>query len=249
MNTRPAIHDAFGNEAVLVFMHIPKTAGNTFLTILQKQYQWGTELHSAYPFEPVDAKKLYPGLKCVAGHHLFGLHRQLNKPYVYTTFLREPIDRVISDYYFTLPTHGMTLEQYLSIDPGDYSAYNPNERQTRWASGINSPNLHLAVANLTSHFPVIGITEYFDESLFLMKKQFGWGDISYRNQNITPNRPATEQMSPAQIQRIAQSNQQDTALYYWAVQRLRSQLAALQPSELAELAAFKRKQKAGGSGK
>lgn len=245
MNAKPAIRDEFGNEAILVFMHIPKTAGNTFLTVLKKQYQWGTELHSAYPYEPVDAQALYPGVKCVAGHHLFGLHRQLNKPYVYTTFLREPIDRVISDYYFTLPTHGMTLEQYLTVDPGDYSGYSPNERQTRWASGINTPDLHLAIANLTSCFPVIGITEYFDESLFLMKKQFNWGDIFYRNQNVTRNRPSTEQISPSQIQSIAQSNQQDTALYYWAVQRLKSQIAALQPDEREELAAFKRKQKAG----
>jgi|GEM_PF-2605392 len=226
-------------ESVLVFMHIPKTAGNTVLHILQQQYVWGMEIHSAYPFEPIPPA-ISPHLKCVVGHHPFGLHDQLGgRRAVYFTFLREPIDRVLSEYYFTKPYHEYALHDFLKLG-GGYRGYEPNDKQTRWSSGGDVVNVALAQLNLETFFPVIGIMELFDESLFLLKKQFGWGDIRYTRQNVNTAR-RRGRVSRKDLETIRRNNASDIALYNWAVQRLKAQLARLSEEEREELQQFKRK--------
>ncbi len=39
-------------------------------------------------------------IRCLKGHMPFGLHKYLLNSSVYLTVLREPIERVISHYYF-----------------------------------------------------------------------------------------------------------------------------------------------------
>jgi hypothetical protein len=225
-------------KPVVIFMHIPKTAGNTMLKILYKQYEWGTEIHSTYPFEELPKMGLPNSNKCIIGHNQFGIHRNLNRPFQYITFLRNPVERVISEYYFTLPYHHLSFEKYLDFGY-DYKNYNPNEMQTRWATGQNTINLELAKSNLSTYFPIIGITERFAESVFLMKKQFGWGDISYQKQNITPNRPSVKEIELNIIDKILKRNTFDLQLYQWATKLFDKQLDLLSQREKLELATFK----------
>ncbi|WP_026674516.1 hypothetical protein [Alkalihalobacterium bogoriense] len=65
----------------------------------------------------------------------------------------------------------MTLEQYQS------QLTNMN-LQTRFLSGqlgypLTEQDLQKVVKNIETHFSVVGITEEFNESLFLMKQRFG----------------------------------------------------------------------------
>jgi len=98
------------NNEILYFLHIPKTAGTSFIDFLDnyyddsqicKEHDW-QELLSILPqnFSP----------KLVHGHFSFGLHRVLPKKPLYITMLRNPIDRTISDYYQSIRTKNMGAE-------------------------------------------------------------------------------------------------------------------------------------------
>jgi hypothetical protein len=224
------------HDDVLFFMHIPKTAGTTMHNILFKQYKVGIETYSTYPFNDLPLGGLNENVKCVIGHNQFGFHKNLNKPFRYFTLLRNPVDRVISDYYFSLAYHKLSFESYLKLGY-DYKDYNPNEMQVRYATGNNSLNLELAIKNLERYFPVVGITERFSESAFMMKQQFGWGDISYLIENVNNNRPV-QQENASIIQEIKEKNQLDIQLYHWAMDRLNQQIDLLNKRSTKDLNSF-----------
>jgi hypothetical protein len=89
---------------MLIFLHLPKTARSALRGIIQRQYgsssilpldesSFGEEL-AAIPPSQMDR------LRAVMGHFFFGAHTFLSKPSIYITVLRDPLDRVISRYYF-----------------------------------------------------------------------------------------------------------------------------------------------------
>src|SRR3954465_11852818 len=89
---------------VIVFLHIPKTAGTTFRFILENTLGV-SNCHSNQTkrevFRQADvdfARKLFPRLRAIAGHNLVD-PLQLSIPGAfYMTFLRDPVMRVISNY-------------------------------------------------------------------------------------------------------------------------------------------------------
>ena len=93
-----------------IFQHIPKTAGSTIHAVLDNQYP-AAQIHSTFA-ATMDDKELdrlrqlseteRKGLKLVKGHMPFGVHTLLPGRSRYLTFLRHPIDRIISNYYFIL---------------------------------------------------------------------------------------------------------------------------------------------------
>ena len=87
-------------EKNFLFIHIPKTSGSSFKASLLRRY---ADKHGRYyNFRGlrklfIDSKK---DLKVIGGHMPYGAHHFLNKQYHYITFLRDPIQRSISHYYF-----------------------------------------------------------------------------------------------------------------------------------------------------
>lgn len=87
------------NDKILYFLHIPKTAGTTFSTILEHYFDYDAIYPSTVWSELVtDMKKDLSSYRLFRGHFGYGLEKILNKPLVYITMLRDPIDRIISNY-------------------------------------------------------------------------------------------------------------------------------------------------------
>ena len=119
-------------------------------TIIERQYEPTIILtiDGACVQESVgEFKKLPEALReriiVLKGHLYFGLHEFLPRPSTYITILRDPVDRVISNYYYVLrtPSHylhheirsqGMSLREYLR------SEMNPqlDNAQRRLLSGV-----------------------------------------------------------------------------------------------------------------
>lgn len=111
---------------MIVFLHIPKTGGTTFRSILQRNhgvYHCHSHQTRKDTFSQADfnfVRKVFPGLKSIAGHNLVDpLSLSLPDPF-YVTFLREPIARVISHYQDTVlrGNNRMTFEE--SLKTGDH---------------------------------------------------------------------------------------------------------------------------------
>jgi hypothetical protein len=109
------------DEKVLLFLHIPKTAGSSVTRVLYRQYAtpdyfeaengWLCAGIYYYPgegfFKPpgggffpevIEALERSP-VRAVVGHFSFGIHRFIPSECTYMTILRHPLDRVVSLYY------------------------------------------------------------------------------------------------------------------------------------------------------
>lgn len=208
---------------ILIFLHIPKTGGNTLASVLYNQYHYKKEVHSLYLKDHLQDDIDLGQVKLIVGHHPFGIHTRIPKPCQYITMVREPVDRTISDYYFNLKFNNLTPE----ASPFSRFVKNRANRQTRWIAGNDRDDLDLAKTHIKKHFAFTGVVEMFNESLYMMKKQFGWQDITYTRYNVNENRPKSRAISKEQIDLIKQYNAKDIQLYNWIKNRLERTLAAL----------------------
>jgi len=103
------------NNNMLIFLHILKTGGSTLQSILQKQYsEWilineNEKVLNNEKTNKLLIEKNIEDVKCLFGHFPYGIHKQFFKPYQYITFLRDPVDRVISLYYYIKNTKGHSM--------------------------------------------------------------------------------------------------------------------------------------------
>ena len=193
----------------LLFLHVPKTAGTTFRGILNRVYNEDQthELYGNIPKAIADFKALPEGqrqqITCLRGHVPFGLHVHLPGNVTYVTFLRDPVERVISHYYYVrrTPEHrlhdaivndGVTLRGYVDLD-GELR--NGQSRMIAACPDTSDPDAVYEKAwnNLTSYFPVVGITERFDLSLALMVTKLNWPNVYYRKRNVSRKRPGKKE--------------------------------------------------------
>jgi hypothetical protein len=196
-------------QRATIFAHIPKTAGMTLRSILIRQYRIGEifPLIEPHTFRqvmalPPQAKARY---KLFQGHMSFGLHESLSQPSIYITMLRDPIQTVLSSYFFFELNYRRTQLQLQVEDALPTVADFENGKmkkmfdnlQTRFLSGQLKPEfgactpemLAQAKANLDRYF-VFGLVEQFDEALVLMAERLGWrASPFYVKTNVARTRP------------------------------------------------------------
>lgn len=235
------------NHPLTIYLHIPKTGGTTLSHILRKQYESNKIYDHGYlKGEKKDFNQLLEeekkNIKAVCGHFSYGVHQFFPQPSRYFTMLRDPVDRVISSYYFLKNFKGkgyelvktMTLEQFVEKHPEAHNL------QTLMLSGLSlERNIEKAKDHLRK-FPVIGITERFNESVFLIKKEFNWQDIDYQRLNITKNRLLKQEISDTTIRLIERHNLLDIELYHLAQQLFYQKLNALSGAEQGQLKQYLR---------
>lgn len=158
------------------------------------------------------------GVRLIWGAHIeYGLHAHLARPVSYFTILREPVDRVLSHYYFA-------REQRRDPDAPDLLAHlaatvEPN-LQTRLLAGPQGQDERLspeemlarAQANLRA-CGVVGLTAHFDETMLLLKRAYGWRWPFYERKNVSNKRPRRDTIPTPILRQIEADNQLDMALY------------------------------------
>jgi Galactose-3-O-sulfotransferase len=216
-------------EAV-IFLHLPKAAGST----LNRLIEWEYPLLQMYSIDPVFfewswthlqrlSKERLRRTRMFKGHMLFGLHALLPQRATYITVVREPVDRVISSFYFMRsyklhPLYWKFKRENWSLE--DFVRRSPRENVqckiiagAEYAKPCTAEICERAKQNLGRYFSVVGLFERFEESLALMKLRFGWKLQRYSSFNVTRTRPRKADIPQSTLDLIAEKNALDISLY------------------------------------
>lgn len=237
-------------EPVLIFLHIPKTAGTTLNYILEQHYsreeRFATFPSRLHPNGSVEGFKTLPDaektrIKVLYGHMGFGLHAYFPRPAVYVTVLRDPIERVLSQFYHDHREPRSPLYSAIKSGEMDLDSYvrhfavvgEMDNLQTRMLAGnwdlrgygeCTLEMLATAKQHLRVHFALVGITERFDEFYLMLCHRLGWPAEPYRKHQVTRNRPRQDELDRETLKLIRDYNQFDIQLYQYASELFEAQV-------------------------
>lgn len=147
------------------------------LRLAQPDTGWIDELRRRTPFP----RLLY-------GHFSFGTHEFLGVPPRYATFLRHPLDRIVSLYRHHATDPQAAFHRHISegMTPGEFAACRDTEENNnhmcRVIGGIvPQPGVRLddkavvdiAVDHLRRHFVFVGFVERFEDSMRTLERVIG----------------------------------------------------------------------------
>ena len=241
---------------IIIFQHIAKTAGSSIGEALsacfpvEQQFgvtpganvsalgTWSLEYpRKAWEALTAEQKK---AIRYVGGHLPFGVHRIFGKPAKYVTLLRDPVERILSGFYYSIDQHiaatgeHVTLEEY--VFRKRHYDLGLNNYQTRLVSGledldpfdnfttenarpITGNDLAVALRNLQQRYLLVGVTERAEEFLARFAQRMHW--CSERiprlpKKNVTKDRPLAENIEPHILEEIRKHNEFDLELYNFA---------------------------------
>ncbi|MGP4077635.1 sulfotransferase family 2 domain-containing protein [Halobacillus sp. K22] len=224
-------------EKLICFIHVPKTGGRTLWNLLDKQ--------------KVDI---------IVRHGTF--FKKLNKPTTYFTMLRDPVDRVISTYFYMKSyereplleqMQNVTLKEFVDYmgreDLGDRPFHKKDLRNirfrtvnmaTRYLSGGDPNDYKKALKNMNDEMAFVGITDYYNESLYMLEKQFEWFHVKdMKKVNVTSKRLKVNEIPDDLIKEIKRLNDLDIKLYNKAKRDFISKLESFSADELKHLKKWK----------
>jgi hypothetical protein len=222
----------------VVFIHIQKTAGTSIVAALKNQA--GSNLPSHGDFES-SPQRFYEENRFILGHFGFNKTLEIPDPKFCFTFLRDPIDRIISHYYslrnenrnehpyFQLAKQ-MDLDAFLASDiPAIRSHIDNVQTWTFVADCWGAERAHrqhlskeqlleIAKANLAT-LDFIGFQETYRHDSELLFRMLGYdapvGNVAI---NKTANRPRREDLQVSTLRLLAPLVDLDHQLYQYALE-------------------------------
>jgi hypothetical protein len=229
------------------FLHIQKTGGISLLHFLGSRFE---EWRTLWVFSPRELERYHANelehFDLVCGHFSYCNVFPLRARRTLCTFLRHPVDRVLSCYWYFRTYRGpmrdiitagvaaareKSLREFLEDRHPEVRCHVANHQTYTLADDWTRPGkvadaLEAATRHLDD-FACVGLTERMEESLDLLCRELGWKrDHSLPRLNQTPYRQSAEDIRPAERDRILELNALDLALYEHARQRLERDLTS-----------------------
>ncbi|KAL6074886.1 hypothetical protein QOT17_003959 [Balamuthia mandrillaris] len=229
-----------GLDAAVYFLHIEKCGGSTVWEFVRRNMRprsvnlrfreqtggfrmgWNDAVSLAQqPGMLEQAQKLFASYNVIVGHYVFGIHEVTpQRPYFYCTLLRDPFDRLISQYNFWRKLygdkHGKDLVDFMT-NTTLRSARHKDNLQTRVLCGreayqvprgnLTYNHLHCAMRHLRDFFTVVGTVERYAETLQLLSAHFGWTkglELADQPRNPTGVHVGQKSIQPEAVRRAAQ---------------------------------------------
>lgn len=223
----------------VVFHHVPKTAGTTMRILMRSRYapQKTFALTDSHKYELIESfsrmsQRERDEYQLVLGHQANKLANMLTSPFV-LTFLRDPVSRVVSLYYFarelrlTHPYHEITnrlslnrlfqegiQHEWTELSDGQYRSLMSWDvfAALHQAYGLDETLDRLVMGESPQLF--VGLMERFDESLILLQRRLGWSKYPYyQKKNINKPKRSSPALSDETRALVIANNKKDIELY------------------------------------
>ena len=235
-------------KAALIFFHIPKTGGQTFNNLLDREYRDALSFDTHIgPLTCDSWKKVVDRIKALPaselqkyslykGHMRLGLHEFLPPAPAYVTLLRRPLARSLAYYRMYARWEGASVSKGFDFHEPNWGFRDPvlirelDNGQVRALSGAD-PHLplghctedHLSQAqqNIMAHFNFVGLLEKFDLSLMALTRLHGWRWHFYQRKNVNMESSVPLESDTKIAGALSELNGLDERLYRFAEERFR----------------------------
>lgn len=245
------------DSPLLLFQHIPKTAGMTLKTVIMDNFR-RSEVFLAYRGEGMDGRPpSFPALseprkkviKCIYGHFPLSQSVFFPSPGCFFAFLRDPFRRKISEYeslkrfkiHSLYPIISqMSFEQFLTYEITPYT----DNMQTKWLSGEKAWRVgpctreifNKARRNIDDFYSYIGTQDNIEAGIKTICDYFGWPvPESLDSKNVRSNKVRLEDLPTATRRKVVQTHVYDFELYNYAREKFRDGLTELKVRSLEDI--------------
>jgi len=215
-------------ELELISIHIPKTAGTSFRNTLKGVYGQEAVIRLDIELEapvvrineqPYHSRQLPAWARVAHGHFSYPLLQQHfdlpQRDIPLITWLRDPVERVISNYYYLSKrlaeeldeaSKGLNILLKMERRLMEY-ARDPKSRNrmSRFLQGVPLEDFHF-----------VGIQDYYSEDLEYLSDSLNWPKFEEFTHNRTGK--AYDEVSPKQKDEIRALNEEDVRLYEQALE-------------------------------
>lgn len=234
---------------LIVFTHVPKTSGTSFRKSLIEP-NFAPEEIFRYGGARDFVARCEPSHSFAWGHMPSGAHLLTRREVAYVTFLRDPVDRAVSYYYFVRDSDPRAYK-HPERDRADalsltefYEQPRYRNWQTRFLAGLpyhyayprlSSPRfdqamLRHAAANLRDRYACFGVQERFADSLALFQRRFEWRRRDQVSRHkATGKRPELADLDASTRGALREANSLDQSLYELAVELFEDRARGLGP--------------------
>ena len=224
----------------LFFINVPKSGGLSLYDAIRSIYGRRKVLSShdgnyRHAFETWKGTKRAEKAVVYYGHFPYGVHQLISSRPQYLTMLRDPVDRVVSLYYYLKqspqhPAHKRakynTLVDFVLRYPGFCN------QQSRFMAGFSSQGdssptpADDAIAN-SHNFLAVGITSEFDASLLLYSHCLRWGRVPFYTRTNISKRVPLSSLTSVERKSIESANSDDMRVYSFYKERFYRDLSAI----------------------
>ena len=205
-------------QSILLHFHIFKNAGSTIEWLLEKNFpKKNLTIDGESPGEIIQMKKINDilekkiSIKTISSHQIrYPIPKNTRFNFIPILFLRHPIDRAFSIYYFkkneiddsigSIKARSMNLSEFIKWNM-NFKGYMPMKNfQVLFLSNkttkeeVNEKDLEIAINRMKSSL-IIGVVDRMDESLViaesLLKQEFPKINLAYVKQNVSKERKGT----------------------------------------------------------
>lgn len=220
----------------ILFDHLPKCGGTSLNSYLESHYPWRKTFstNGLNPIASVEEFLSFPESKryrydLVKGHLANRLIDYVHPKCLKVTMLRDPVDRIISHYYYAkrMPNHylypkiheaNMSLEDYIASDLSDElrNWYTTHFSMSTLAEVEQNPEKSIdnAIDALINKYDIVG---FLDEFSFFIDTIRDEAKLQYLYQiekkNVTQGRVAIKDVQLSTIKMIERFNQLDIELF------------------------------------